>query len=71
MIIPDKHSVDEQTPLLYDEETASIESSDSDSFVEAQQKQMRRGLVWGLVGGISITFVIGIVILVLCMVSPA
>ena len=49
----------ERTPLLYDEETASIESSDSDALLITQQQEMRRGLVWGLVGGISVAVAVG------------
>lgn len=59
----------ERDPLMFDEETASIESSDSDSFAIAQQQELRRGLVWGLVGGASITFVLVIAILAFCMIS--
>ncbi|OCT51866.1 hypothetical protein CLCR_08116 [Cladophialophora carrionii] len=67
LIIADKGSSDERTPLLYGEDTASIESSDSDSFVEAQQQQLRRGLVWGLVGGVAISFLIGVAVLAFCI----
>ncbi|EXJ58849.1 hypothetical protein A1O7_06279 [Cladophialophora yegresii CBS 114405] len=69
LIIADKASSNERTPLLYDEDTASIASSDSDSFVEAQQQQLRRGLVWGLVGGVAISFFIGVAVLAFCIFS--
>ncbi|KAJ9607958.1 hypothetical protein H2200_008037 [Cladophialophora chaetospira] len=63
LITPQLETANERTPLLYDEDVSSESSSDSGSFVEAQQKQLRRGVVWGLVGGISITFLIGIAVL--------
>ena len=71
LIAASRDFADERTPLLYDEDSASIESSDSDSFQETQQQQLRRGLVWGLVGGISITFLIAIGVLALCIISLA
>ena len=61
----------ERTPLVMeiDEESASVETSDSDSFGLQRQKQLSRGLVWGLVGGIGVTFLIGVVVLTLCIMS--
>ncbi|KIW95203.1 uncharacterized protein Z519_03787 [Cladophialophora bantiana CBS 173.52] len=50
----------ERTPLLYDEETASIESSDSDSLMIVHEGQLRRTFIWGLVGGLSAAVIIGL-----------
>jgi SPX domain protein involved in polyphosphate accumulation len=69
LITAHKASPDERTPLLYEEDVASIESSDSDSFVEAQQQQLRQGLVWGLVGGVGISFLIALAVLAFCIFS--
>ncbi|OAP60764.1 hypothetical protein AYL99_05766 [Fonsecaea erecta] len=61
-------SASERTPLLYDEETASVESSDSDSLLIVHEGQLRRSFVWGLIGGLSAAFVIGFaLVLFICL----
>ena len=71
-LIAEHQAANERTPLLYDGETGSIDSSDSDSVINVQpEQQLRRGLIWGLTGGISLAVAVGLAILIFCIVQLA
>ncbi|KIW85750.1 hypothetical protein Z517_01142 [Fonsecaea pedrosoi CBS 271.37] len=58
----------ETTPLLFDEETASVESSDSDSLMTVHESHLRRNLIWGLISGLTAAFIIGFaLVLFICL----